>query len=120
MVAELFAPQDDYASPGKPEHLPPALRRQMLATAETFFDVELGSYEGFLPDETLADNTVPVLVLVSEQSQPVYAQAAGRLAERLGVAVRRTPGTHSAYDDHPHELAQTIRPFLRQVSEGSV
>jgi pimeloyl-ACP methyl ester carboxylesterase len=103
------------------EHLPPALRRRMLATAETFFDVELGSYEGFLPDdETLADNTVPVLVLVSEQSQPVYAQAAGRLAERLGVAVRRTPGTHSAYDDHPRELAQTIRPFLRQVSEGSV
>ncbi len=103
------------------EHLPPALRQRILATAATFFDVELGSYEGFLPDdETLAAIAAPVLVLVSEQSLPVYAQAAARLAERLGVDVRRTPGTHSAYDDHPHELAQTIRPFLRQVSEVAV
>jgi hypothetical protein len=59
-------------------------------------------------------------VLVSEQSLPVYAQAAGRLAERFGVDVRWTPGTHAAYDDHPLELAQTIRPFLRQVSEVAV
>ncbi len=99
------------------EHLQPALRQRILVTAETFFEVELGCYEGFLPDdETLAAIAAPVLVLVSEQSLPVYAQAAGRLAERLGIAATWTPGTHTAYYDHPHELAQTIRPFLRQVS----
>ena len=71
------------------EGLQPALRERMLATAETFFDVELGSYERFLPDDqTLAAIVAPVMVLVSEQSQPCTAQAAGRLAQRLGVEVR--------------------------------
>jgi pimeloyl-ACP methyl ester carboxylesterase len=103
------------------ERLQPDLRERMLSTAETFFGVELGSYEGFLPeDETLA-SVAPALVLVSEHSSSaVYAQAAGRLAERLGVEVTRTPGTHTAYHDHPHELAQTIRPFLRQISGVAV
>jgi hypothetical protein len=49
----------------------------------------------------------------------VYAQTARRLAKRLGVKVTRTPGTHTSYNDHPHELAQTIRPFLQRVSEGT-
>ena len=100
------------------ERLQPALRARMQSSAETFFGVErLGSYEGFLPDDkTLAAIAVPVMVLVSEQSHAVYAQAAGRLAHRLGVEVTRTPGTHTAYHDHPHELAQTIRPFLRRCA----
>ncbi len=59
------------------ERLQPALRARMQSTAETFFGVELGSYEGFLPDDkTLAAIAVPVMVLVSEQSHAVYAQAA--------------------------------------------
>jgi len=99
------------------ERLQPALRARMQSSAETFFGVELGSYEGFLPDDkTLAAIAVPVMVLVSEESHAVYAQAAGRLAHRLGVEVTRTPGTHTAYHDHPHELAQTIRPFLRRCA----
>jgi hypothetical protein len=34
---------------------------------------------------------------------------------RLGVETMRTPGTHFAYFDHPRELAETVRPFLREV-----
>jgi pimeloyl-ACP methyl ester carboxylesterase len=89
----------------------------MQATAETFFEAELGTYEGYLPDDaTLAAIALPVMVLVSTQTHGVYGQAAGRLAERLGVKVTRTPGTHMAYHNHPHELAGALRPFLRQPS----
>jgi pimeloyl-ACP methyl ester carboxylesterase len=103
------------------ECLQPALRERMLASAETFFEIELGSYEGFLPDDgSLAAIAAPVMVLVSEQSHAVYAQAAERLAERLGVEVMRTPGPHCSYDDHPHQLARTIRPFLNQIGEVAV
>jgi pimeloyl-ACP methyl ester carboxylesterase len=103
------------------ERLPDDLRRRMPVSAETFFDIELGSYQGYLPDdETLAANAAPVLVLVSEGSLPVYAQAAGRLAQRLGVEVASTPGTHTAYNDHPHELARTVRPFPLRVSQEMV
>lgn len=99
------------------QRLEPGLRERMRTSAETFFGVELGSYEDFLPDDdALVTIAAPVLVLVSQDSHAVYAQAAGRLAERLGVGVTRTPGTHTAYHDHPHELARNIRPFLRQVS----
>jgi pimeloyl-ACP methyl ester carboxylesterase len=99
------------------EGLPPALRARMQATAGTFFGVELGSYEGYLPDDaTLAAVAIPMMVLVSTQTHAVYVQAAGRLAERLGIEVTRTPGTHMAYHDHPHELVETVRPFLRQPS----
>jgi pimeloyl-ACP methyl ester carboxylesterase len=99
------------------DRLDAALRARMCATAETFLDVELGSYETFLPeDAALAAIRVPVMVLVSEQSHAFYSQAAGRLAERLGVDVARTPGGHCAYHDHPYELAATLRPFLRRVS----
>jgi hypothetical protein len=45
-------------------------------------------------------------------------QAAGRLAERFGTEVTRTPGTHAAYHDHPDELAQTLRPFLRSATSS--
>lgn len=103
------------------ERLPDDLRRRMQVSAEIFFGIELGSYEGYLPDaETLAAIAAPVLVLFSEGSHPVYAQAAGRLAQRLGVEVASTPGTHTAYNDHPHELARTVRPFLRRVSQEMV
>jgi pimeloyl-ACP methyl ester carboxylesterase len=103
------------------ERLQPELRERMQATAETFFRVELGSYEGYLPDNaTLAAVAIPVMVLVSTQTHAVYGQAAGRLAERLGIEVTRTPGTHMAYHDHPQELVETVRPFLRQSSRIAV
>jgi pimeloyl-ACP methyl ester carboxylesterase len=99
------------------ERLTPGLRERMLASAETFFGAELGTYESFLPgDGTLAAIAAPILVLVSDQGLSVYTQAGGRLAQRLGAEVTRTPGTHTCYHDYPHELADTIRPFLRQVS----
>jgi pimeloyl-ACP methyl ester carboxylesterase len=54
--------------------------------------------------------------LLSEDSHLFFAQAADRLAERLSVKMTRTPGTHFPYLDHPQQLAQTIRPFLRESS----
>jgi pimeloyl-ACP methyl ester carboxylesterase len=96
------------------ERLAPGLRARMLGSADTFFGIEVGTFEGLLPDdEALAAIAAPVQVLVSEQGRLPGHQAAGRLAERLGVAVIRTPGTHTAYHDRPEELARTLRPFLR-------
>jgi pimeloyl-ACP methyl ester carboxylesterase len=97
------------------------LRGRMLAGADTFFGVEVGTFEAFLPDnETLAAITVPVRVLISDQGRRPSHEAAGRLAERLGVDLTRTPGTHTPYHDHPNEVAQTMRPFLHRVSEVKV
>jgi pimeloyl-ACP methyl ester carboxylesterase len=97
--------------------LTPALGERLRATASTLFGVELGTYELYMPDDdTLAGLTAPVRVLVSENGLPFFAEIAGRLGQRLGVDVMTTPGTHATYHEHPHELAEIVRPFLREVS----
>ncbi|MQA78039.1 MAG: alpha/beta fold hydrolase [Streptosporangiales bacterium] len=99
------------------DRLAPALRERLRDTASTLFGIELGTYELYMPDgETLAAIAVPVRLIVSEDGLPVFAEIAGRLGKRLGVDVATVPGTHATYHDHPHELAEAIRPFLREVS----
>jgi pimeloyl-ACP methyl ester carboxylesterase len=51
-----------------------------------------------------------------EEERTPQHEAAHRLADRLGVPVARTAGTHMPYLDHPGELAEAMRPFLREVS----
>ena len=99
------------------ERLDPGVQKAMLASADTYFGVESGAFDSYLPDEqTLASITIPIKLLVSGRSHAFFAEGAARLAERLGVEVTRTPGTHFPYLDHPEELAQTVRPFLLRVS----
>ena len=99
------------------ERLEPGVQEVMLASADTYFGVESGAFDSYLPDEeTFASITIPIKLLVSGQSHAFFSEAAARLAELLGVEVARTPGTHFPYLDHPQELAQTVRPFLRRVS----
>jgi pimeloyl-ACP methyl ester carboxylesterase len=70
------------------------------------------------PDDVLAAIAVPVAVMVGESTRPVFVQTSRRLAERLGVGVEvtRVAGAHAAYLDHAPELAEAMRPFLREVS----
>ena len=97
--------------------LSPALRERLRASAGTLIEVELGTYELYWPgDEALAALSAPVRLLVSEDSLSVLAEVANRLGERLGVDVTSTPGTHATYHEHPHELAQLVRPFVREDS----
>ncbi len=93
------------------------LRERVLAGAETYLGVERGAFAEYLPDEpTLAAIATPIQLLLGDGSLPEFAQAAGRLALRLGIEITSTPGTHFGYLDHPVELAATVRPFLRAVS----
>jgi pimeloyl-ACP methyl ester carboxylesterase len=97
--------------------LAPALRERLRATAGTLFDIELGTYELYLPDEeTLAAIAAPVRLFVSEEGLPFFSVIASRLGERLGVDVATTPGRHDGYHEHPSEFAEAMRPFLREVS----
>lgn len=99
------------------EGLNPELRERVLASAETYLEVERGAFAAYLPDEPiLAGIATPIQLLVGDGSLPEFAQAAGRLAPHLGIEITSTPGSHFGYLDHPAELAATLRPFLRAVS----
>jgi pimeloyl-ACP methyl ester carboxylesterase len=96
------------------EQLKPSVRERMLASAGTYFGNEIGRFDTYLPDdETLASIAAPVHLLISEDSLPYFAQAAGRLAARLHLDITRVPGTHFCHLDHPAQLAQTISALLR-------
>jgi pimeloyl-ACP methyl ester carboxylesterase len=102
------------------EQLALALCERLRATATTLFGIELGTYELYLPnDHTLADIAARVRLLVGADGAPMFAEIAGRLGERLGVNVATTPGRHGAYHEYPHELAEAVRPFLREASGAS-
>jgi pimeloyl-ACP methyl ester carboxylesterase len=97
--------------------LPAALRERLRATASTLFDIELGTYERYMPDDQALDAiVVPVLLVVSEDSHDFFAEVARRLSARIGARVTTTPGRHGAYHDRPFELAETVRGFLREIS----
>ena len=99
------------------ESLDPQLRERVRASADTYLEIDRGAIATYLPDDpTLAGIATPIQLLVGEQSLPHFAQAACRLAKRLGVEITSTAGTHFSYLDHPVELAETMRPFLRAVS----
>jgi pimeloyl-ACP methyl ester carboxylesterase len=101
------------------DRLTPQLRQRLRDTAATLFNIELGTYELSLPDnDTLTAIQIPVRLLVGEQTLPFFTEIATRLAERLSCDVATTPGGHGAYHDHPGELAETIRPFLREFTAG--
>jgi pimeloyl-ACP methyl ester carboxylesterase len=98
------------------ERLEPDLRERMQGNGETLFGIEMGKFEDYRPDDaTLGAISVPVEVLVSEESPPFFAEAAGWLAARLGVEIVRTPGTHTPQWDRPVELVDTIRPLLKKL-----
>jgi pimeloyl-ACP methyl ester carboxylesterase len=101
------------------EGLEAGLRERMLGNAETFLNVER-MLECYRPDDaTLAAIAIPVQVLVSKECAPFIAEIGEWLAVRIGVEVSTTPGTHTPYQDQPHELAETIRSFLTRAGVSS-
>jgi pimeloyl-ACP methyl ester carboxylesterase len=100
------------------EKLSPELRERMLSNGEILFGTEFGAFESYRPDDaTLAAVKVPVQVMVGTYSAPFFGEAARWLADRLGVEVAALTGAHTPYLDQPEEMADKIRPFLRQVSQ---
>jgi pimeloyl-ACP methyl ester carboxylesterase len=103
------------------ENLDPHLRERMLGNGETLFGSEMGAFEPYHPGEAaLTAVEVPVRVVVGTESAPFFAETAQWLAERLGVELERLPGGHTPYFDRPQEMAEALRPLLRELSRQPV
>jgi pimeloyl-ACP methyl ester carboxylesterase len=99
------------------EALEPELRERMLENGETLFAVEFPAYLEGVPDEAaLAGVRTPVHILCGSESAPLFAESSVWLAERLGVDAATVGGAHVSYLVSPKELAERIRPLLRQAA----
>jgi hypothetical protein len=109
------------------EHLEPNLRQRMLATADTFCDIERGTYETYRPDDdTLAAITTPVVVLARVHSPLFRLEIARWLAARLAESKscrRPTPtpptSTTSANWHKPCDPYYGSSPQPLEASEGN-
>lgn len=99
--------------------LDPGEQEQIRKNAGTFFGYEVpAAMVAYRPDDaTLAAVSIPIQVLVSEQSHPFFTEASEWLAGRLRTKISRTPGTHTAFLGRPAELARNIRAFLNSVNK---
>jgi pimeloyl-ACP methyl ester carboxylesterase len=99
------------------EQLEPHEQQRLFASSETYFGYEVGRFDDYVPEDSLLDaTTAPIEILVSDDSLPEFANAARRIAARLGIEITRTPGSHFPYLDHPDELAQALKRLLRKAA----
>jgi pimeloyl-ACP methyl ester carboxylesterase len=98
------------------DKLDPQLRERRLGNAETCLVTEMPVFPAYEPDEaTLAAVEVPVRVMVGPDS--AIGEPAGWLAGQLGVELESLPGGHTPYFDRPQEMAEALRPMLREMSK---
>jgi pimeloyl-ACP methyl ester carboxylesterase len=89
----------------------------MLGNAEVFFGLEFGAIGPYRPREgSLTAVDVPVRVMAGTESPPPLVAVAQWLAEQLDVELEWLPGAHTPYFDRPEEMAQALRPLLRELS----
>jgi pimeloyl-ACP methyl ester carboxylesterase len=101
------------------DKLYPRLRERMLENGETCLFIEMPVFPAYGPDETtLAAIEVPVRVMVGSDS--AFGEPARWLAGQLGVELEKLPGGHTPYFDRPQEMAETLRPLLRELSRQPV
>jgi pimeloyl-ACP methyl ester carboxylesterase len=99
------------------ENLDPQLRERMLGNGETFLGTEMGAFEPYRPDEAaLTAIEVPVRIMVGPESASFFAETARWLADCMNVELEMLPGGHTPYFDRPDEMAETIRPLLKELS----
>lgn len=98
------------------ENLDPQLRERMLGNGETCLVTEMPVFPAYGPDEAaLAAVEVSVRVMVGPDS--AIGEPAGWLAGQLGVELESLPGGHTPYFDRPQEMAEALRPMLREMSK---
>jgi pimeloyl-ACP methyl ester carboxylesterase len=98
--------------------IPPQTLERMLQNAEAIFTIERSpDFASWCPaEEAMAAVTAPVALLVGGESLGFIGEMAEWLAPRLKVPVGTAPGGHAAYFDRAPELAEALRPILRQWS----
>lgn len=102
-----------FAAGDATRHLAPATLERMVNNGEVLFGVEFGALEPYRPaDAELANNRVPVHVLIGTESAPFFGEAGGWLAERLGTDVVAAPGAHVPMMSDPDQFVELVRTLI--------
>jgi pimeloyl-ACP methyl ester carboxylesterase len=105
------------------ESLDPRLRDRLLDNADVLFGIEMAPFVAYEPaPHELKAFRLPRVVTAGAASRDPSTrghwrfEAAQWLAGHLGVSVAELPGGHMAYLESPHDFAEALRPFLRELT----
>lgn len=89
-------------------------RQRLLANGEVMFDVLLGAFASYQPDEAgLVSLTRPVRVLLGRDTLvPFLAGIGHRLAQLTKGETVTVSGGHNPFFDRPDQMASELRPHL--------
>ncbi len=97
--------------------LPGAVIDRMLGNGEVLFGVEFGNLEFWHPDEErLQALSIPVRLLVGDESPPVFNEAASWIARQVGAEVVPVPGGHFGFIDKTSDFVKVVRPLIRSMA----
>jgi pimeloyl-ACP methyl ester carboxylesterase len=91
--------------------VPPAELDRILGNGAVFFELELPTYLGFVPDtDGMRAGGVPLTVVVGAENRDTwYGAAAAWLAEGTGAELLELPGGHGGLFTHPRALVELVR-----------
>jgi len=94
--------------------IPQDVLERMLGNAETILGIESPGFGGWQPrTEDLARLSVPVALIITTDTLPVYKQVMNWLAQQLKVEPSTVAGRHGFYYYRPRDLVDVLRPILR-------
>ena len=97
--------------------IPPDVLERMLGNAETILGIESPGFAGWKPrPEDLAGLRVPVVLMITRDTLPVYRQVMEWLARQLKVEPITVAGRHGFYYYRPQDLVDALRPILRRFT----
>lgn len=97
--------------------IPPEVLERMLSNADTIISIEVPGFSSWrLQDKDLEGLRIPIALLVASDTRQIYKDVTAWLAGRLNLQPTTVPGRHGFYYYQPHELANALRPILKNLS----
>ena len=98
--------------------IPADILERMLSNADTIIAIESPGFAGWQPKvEDLMKLNVPVILMVADDTLPVYKQVTNWLAKQLNITPVTVPGRHGFYYYRPQDLAEVLRPILKRLMQ---
>lgn len=97
--------------------IPSDVLERMLENAETILGIESPGFAGWQPrTEDLTRLSVPVALMITKETLPVYRHVMDWLARQLNVEPITVAGRHGFYYYRPQDLVDVLRPLLRRFT----
>lgn len=92
--------------------IPADILERMMSNGDTMFNLETAFASWRPSDDQLASITVPIVLMIAQDTQPGFVEVMKVLEARLNTKAVTVPGPHGFYLFNPADLAEAVRPHF--------